>query len=40
MRILLVGAGGVGAAAAVVAARPDFFSAVDVADNSLDRSVR
>src|SRR5215217_5009657 len=40
MRILLVGAGGVGAAAASIAARRDFFSAFVVADYSLDRAVR
>jgi saccharopine dehydrogenase-like NADP-dependent oxidoreductase len=40
MRILLVGAGGVGAAAASIAARRDFFTAFVVADYSLDRAVR
>jgi saccharopine dehydrogenase (NAD+, L-lysine forming) len=40
MRILLVGAGGVGAAAASIAARRDFFAAFVVADYSHDRAVR
>src|SRR3954469_7160739 len=40
MRILLVGAGGVGAAAASIAARRDFFTAFVVADYSLDRAER
>jgi saccharopine dehydrogenase-like NADP-dependent oxidoreductase len=40
MRILLIGAGGVGAAAASIAARRDFFSAFVVADYSLDRARR
>jgi saccharopine dehydrogenase-like NADP-dependent oxidoreductase len=40
MRILLVGAGGVGAAAASIAARRDFFDAFVVADYTLDRAVR
>jgi saccharopine dehydrogenase (NAD+, L-lysine forming) len=40
MRILLVGAGGVGAAAASVAARRDFFTTFVVADYSLERARR
>jgi saccharopine dehydrogenase-like NADP-dependent oxidoreductase len=39
MRILLIGAGGVGAAAASIAARRDFFTAFVVADYSLHRAV-
>jgi saccharopine dehydrogenase (NAD+, L-lysine forming) len=38
MRILLVGAGGVGSAAASIAARRDFFQLMVVADYSLDRA--
>ena len=40
MRILLVGAGGVGSAAAAIAARRDFFSHMVVADYSLERAQR
>ncbi|MGZ4466758.1 MAG: saccharopine dehydrogenase NADP-binding domain-containing protein, partial [Nocardioides sp.] len=40
MRILLVGAGGVGGAFAAIAARRDFFEAVVVADFDLDRAER
>lgn len=40
MRILLVGAGGVGAAFCAIAARRDFFEAVVVADYSLDSAER
>ena len=40
MRVLLVGAGGVGTAAAGIAARRDFFETMVVADYSLDRAVR
>ncbi len=40
MRILLVGAGGVGSAMAAIAARRDFFSLMVVADYSLDRAAR
>ena len=38
MRILLVGAGGVGSAVVPIAARRDFFEAMVVADYSLDRA--
>ncbi len=38
MRILLVGAGGVGSAVVPIAARRDFFDAMVVADYSLDRA--
>jgi saccharopine dehydrogenase (NAD+, L-lysine-forming) len=38
MRVLLVGAGGVGAAAAVIAARHDFFEGFVVADYDADRA--
>ncbi|GHJ45791.1 ATP-binding protein [Catellatospora sp. TT07R-123] len=38
MRILLVGAGGVGSAAASIAARRDFFQLMVVADYSLERA--
>ena len=40
MRILLVGAGGVGAAFAAIAARRDFYEAVVVADYNLDSAER
>ncbi len=40
MRILLVGAGGVGAAFASIAARRDFFEAIVVADYDLTRAER
>ena len=40
MRILLVGAGGVGAAFAAIAARRDFFEAMVVADYDLSRAER
>lgn len=40
MRILIVGAGGVGTAAARIAARRDFFEHCVVADYVLDRAVR
>ncbi len=40
MRILLVGAGGVGAAFAAIAARRDFFSQIVVADYDLARAQR
>ncbi|MEV0268659.1 saccharopine dehydrogenase C-terminal domain-containing protein [Hamadaea sp. NPDC050747] len=40
MRILLVGAGGVGSAAAAIAARRDFFDLLVVADYSLARAQR
>jgi len=40
MRILLVGAGGVGSAAAAIAARRDFFDLMVVADYSRDRADR
>ena len=40
MRILLVGAGGVGAAFASIAARRDFFEAIVVADYSTDSAAR
>jgi len=40
MRILLVGAGGVGAAFAAIAARRDFFSQIVVADYDLSRAER
>ncbi|NUR70774.1 MAG: ATP-binding protein [Hamadaea sp.] len=40
MRILLVGAGGVGSAAAAIAARRDFFDLMVVADYSLPRAQR
>ncbi|GAA1637355.1 saccharopine dehydrogenase family protein [Catellatospora bangladeshensis] len=40
MRILLVGAGGVGSAAAAIAARRDFFQLMVVADYSLERAQR
>ncbi|MEU8000219.1 saccharopine dehydrogenase C-terminal domain-containing protein [Catellatospora sp. NPDC049111] len=40
MRILLVGAGGVGSAAAAIAARRDFFQLMVVADYSLERARR
>ncbi|WP_367048397.1 saccharopine dehydrogenase C-terminal domain-containing protein [Streptomyces sp. Je 1-332] len=40
MRILIVGAGGVGTAAAGIAARRDFFEHCVVADYVLDRAVR
>ncbi len=40
MRILLVGAGGVGSAFAAIAARRDFFEAIVVADYDLARSER
>ena len=40
MRILLVGAGGVGSAAAGIAARRDFFEHLVVADRDHDRAVR
>lgn len=40
MRILLVGAGGVGSAAAAIAARRSFFDHMVVADYSLDRAQR
>ena len=40
MRILLVGAGGVGAAFAAIAARRDFFEAIVVADYDLARAER
>lgn len=40
MRVLLIGAGGVGSAAVGIAARRDFFAAFVVADYDLDRAVR
>lgn len=40
MRILIVGAGGVGTAAAGIAARRDFFSRLVIADHDLERSRR
>ncbi|SCG42650.1 saccharopine dehydrogenase family protein [Micromonospora halophytica] len=40
MRILLVGAGGVGSAAVAIAARRSFFETMVVADHDLDRAVR
>ncbi|MGN6780007.1 MAG: saccharopine dehydrogenase NADP-binding domain-containing protein, partial [Marmoricola sp.] len=40
MRILLVGAGGVGSAFAAIAARRDFFETVVVADHDLTRAER
>jgi saccharopine dehydrogenase-like NADP-dependent oxidoreductase len=40
MRILLVGAGGVGSAVAAIAARRDFFQLMVVADHSHDRARR
>ncbi|MFF5296014.1 saccharopine dehydrogenase family protein [Paractinoplanes globisporus] len=40
MRVLVVGAGGVGSAAAGIAARRSFFTLFVVADYSLDRAVR
>ncbi|HET6697467.1 MAG TPA: saccharopine dehydrogenase NADP-binding domain-containing protein, partial [Nocardioidaceae bacterium] len=40
MRILLVGAGGVGAAFAAIVARRDFFEAVVVADYDADRAAQ
>ncbi|MFC7274815.1 saccharopine dehydrogenase family protein [Paractinoplanes rhizophilus] len=40
MRVLVVGAGGVGSAAAGIAARRSFFSAFVIADYSLDRAAR
>ncbi len=40
MRILLIGAGGVGGAFAAIAARRDFFEAILIADYSLDRAER
>ena len=40
MRILLVGAGGVGAAVVSIAARRSFFEAMVVADYDLDRAAR
>ncbi|WP_121252357.1 saccharopine dehydrogenase family protein [Nocardioides ferulae] len=40
MRILLVGAGGVGAAFAAIAARRDFFEAIVVADHDLAKAER
>jgi len=40
MRILLVGAGGVGAAFAAIAARRDFFEAMVVTDYDLSRAER
>ncbi|MGW2339538.1 saccharopine dehydrogenase family protein [Streptomyces sp. NPDC001661] len=40
MRILIVGAGGVGTAAAAIAARRSFFDHCVVADHVLDRAVR
>jgi saccharopine dehydrogenase (NAD+, L-lysine-forming) len=40
MRILMVGAGGVGSAAAGIAARRDFFDLFVVADYDLDRATR
>jgi saccharopine dehydrogenase (NAD+, L-lysine-forming) len=38
MRILIVGAGGVGTAAAAIAARRDFFEAIVVADYDVSRA--
>lgn len=38
MRVLVLGAGGVGSAAVLIAARRDFFEAVVVADYSLERA--
>jgi saccharopine dehydrogenase-like NADP-dependent oxidoreductase len=40
MRILLVGAGGVGSAAAAIAVRRDFYETIVVADRDLDRARR
>src|SRR5262245_49448905 len=40
MRILLVGAGGVGSAAVAIAARRDFFEQIVVADHDLGRATR
>jgi len=40
MRVLLVGAGGVGAAAARIAARRDFYDRFVVADYDVDRARR
>lgn len=40
MRVLLVGAGGVGSAAAAIAARRDFFDRLVVADYSVERAQR
>jgi len=40
LRILCVGAGGVGSAAATIASRRDFFECFVVADYDLDRSKR
>ena len=40
MRILLVGAGGVGAAMAAIAARRDFFDALVIADIDPERARR
>ena len=40
MRILLVGAGGVGAAFAAIAARRDFYETLVVADYDLGRAER
>src|ERR687890_1742296 len=40
MRILLVGAGGVGAAFAAIAARRDFFERIVIADYDLGRAER
>jgi saccharopine dehydrogenase (NAD+, L-lysine forming) len=40
MRILLVGAGGVGSAAASIAVRRDFYETVVVADRDIDRAKR
>ena len=38
MRILIVGAGGVGSSAALIAARRDFFEQVVIADYDVDRA--
>ena len=40
MRILLIGAGGVGSAFAAIAARRDFFDTIVIADYDYDRAVR
>ena len=40
MRVLLIGAGGVGSAAVAIAARRDFFEQLVVADYDLDRARR
>ena len=40
MRILLVGAGGVGSAFCAIAARRDFFETVVLSDYSLERAER